>query len=291
MADDKPVVSRSLALKEQFDQVVANMPKTLDASEILKRAAFSTHYLGRGQRSPGPDPRTEQPQVVRFARLNGCGEETIDLHQCLRFLVGVRAHAESIQVDPSTVTVFYLTPTHRGILGLGGLLQIQRGGDGYQEVHPLRIAHDMHLFGMKLPPELQRYRPFLAQELTLNESISAWNESIAEPNQVAEPHQDKDGSPGCTDEGATNAQRLDDLTQTAWKLLRAIRQLGAINAETAKNRPTITSKANTGNHDSKHNQIAFKKLVDSGLTASRKNVGTWLKEAGIAALEKRSISG
>jgi hypothetical protein len=84
---------------------------------------------------------------------------------------------------------------------------------------------------------------------------------------------------------------LDDLTPTAWKLLKTIRRMGATTAVTATNRSNLTSRSRTGNHDSKHNQIAFNQLSDLGLIAGRRNVGTWITESGIAALDKRSISG
>ena len=84
---------------------------------------------------------------------------------------------------------------------------------------------------------------------------------------------------------------LDNLTPTAWKLLGAIRQLGAVNSGKAVGRAKIAVKAGTGNHDSKHNQLAFAQLSDLALIAATRNVGTWLTQAGIDALDKQSKSG
>src|SRR5713226_5409127 len=87
-------------------------------------------------------------KVVRFSRLGGYGEECLDLGRCLRLIVGVRPAPDVPYFDPTTVVVYYLTPdddrgNHRGIMGLGGLVQVQHGGASYVEVHPLRIARDM----------------------------------------------------------------------------------------------------------------------------------------------------
>jgi hypothetical protein len=84
---------------------------------------------------------------------------------------------------------------------------------------------------------------------------------------------------------------LDNLTPTAWKLLRALRDLKALDSEKAATQPRVTDKADTGNHDSKHNQQAFRQLAHLKLIVTRKNVGTWLSDAGIAALNKRSKGG
>jgi hypothetical protein len=90
---------------------------------------------------------------------------------------------------------------------------------------------------------------------------------------------------------ANPSPTLDNLTPTAWKLLRAIRQLGAVNSEKAVGRSEITAKARTGNHDSKHNQEAFKQASGLGLITAKRNAGTWLTQAGIDALDKRSGCG
>jgi hypothetical protein len=84
---------------------------------------------------------------------------------------------------------------------------------------------------------------------------------------------------------------LDTLKPTAWKLLGALRDLGAIDSEKAARRDKITAKARKGNHDSKHNQEAFEQLSDLGLISARRNVGKWITQVGIDALNKRSISG
>jgi hypothetical protein len=87
------------------------------------------------------------------------------------------------------------------------------------------------------------------------------------------------------------AKGLDDLTKSDWKLLKALQQVGGLNADSARSRSQITAKAKTGNHDSKHNQEGFQRLTSLGLICARRNVGTWLTDAGIDALDKRPISG
>jgi hypothetical protein len=181
------------------------------------------------------------------------------------------------------------------------MAQVHRGGAGYREVHPLQIAFALRLHGLDLPPELERYRPFLQPDLTLTESISAWEKSLTvgceNPSEISNTDltprlsRAKTGDTGETVVPGTTARSPNDLTKTAWKLLRTIHQMGAMSAETAKTRTQITSRARTGNNDSKHNQSAFTQLSDLGWIAARKNVGTWLTDAGIAAADKRSIKG
>jgi hypothetical protein len=79
------------------------------------------------------------------------------------------------------------------------------------------------------------------------------------------------------------ATTLDDLTPTAWKLLRALSDLDAVNSEKAVGRSRIARKARTGNHDSKHNQDAFALLSKCELIVARNGIGTWLNATGINA--------
>jgi hypothetical protein len=128
-------------------------------------------------------PVGNEPRFIRFARLNGPGEESIDLHTCLRLIVGTRVAPNEIGLDPTTVTAYYLTPDHRGIMGLGGLRQLQHGGEGYVEVHPFRIAHALNLVGFDLPLELERYRDYL--HLAPHDAIAAWEESQRKHSKAA----------------------------------------------------------------------------------------------------------
>jgi hypothetical protein len=98
--------------------------------------------------------------------------------------------------DPTTVVAYYLTPedengNHRGIKGLGGLVQLQRGGAGYAEVHPLEIARDMRMLGLKIPAELERYCKVLDLGLSLHDAIAAWEASrlpsAAPPEEKTHP--------------------------------------------------------------------------------------------------------
>jgi hypothetical protein len=292
MPDDKPIAPPPFALKE-----LKNALKSQEDvfSQIARSVGNLNSRLGpvdsinESLRVSRPFSTAQPSNVVRFARLKGPGEETIDLHQCLRLLVGICPNSHAPQIlDPTTVRVYYLTPDHRGICGMGGLVQVHRGGPGYQEVHPLQIAFDMRRCGMRLPLELERYLPFLDPNLTLNDAISAWERSQSEP---AGTRPNRPGKLSDSAAGKNRAPSLDDLTPTAWKLLRTVRQMGAVSADTAKDRSAITSRAKKGNHDSKHNQTAFKRLSDLRFIAARKNVGTWITEAGIDALDKRSTSG
>jgi hypothetical protein len=190
MSDDKSAKPLSLELKEQFERILANTSQTSKFSEAAKEVAAFQPKINFGaldfsaRRRVEAEARAEPPKVVRFSRLKGYGEETIDLDQCLRIMVGVRPHPDAPYFVTSTVTVYYITPNHRGIIGLGGMAQVDRGGAGYREVHPLEIAFALHLHGLALPPELERYRPFLQADLTVSQMISAWEKSPASRTQA-----------------------------------------------------------------------------------------------------------
>jgi hypothetical protein len=280
VSNDKPAAPPPPALKYDFEQIVANMPKNLDLGELLKRA--STVDLDLFRRPPSFSARNATAglaRVVRFSRLNGPGEETLDLDKCLQIQIGKRVDPRIPILDPKTLVFYYGTPEGRWILGLGGTQQAACGGHGYVEVHPMYVVHDLLLRGAPLPHELEKYRKFMTSDRSLAEAIAAWEDSLKcahrgdETPKSAVPKQ--------------QAQSLDDLTPTAWKLLRAIRQLDATSAETAKSRPVISARAGTGNHDSDHNKAAFRQLSDLGLITAKKRVGTWLTDAGMSALNKR----
>jgi hypothetical protein len=78
---------------------------------------------------------------------------------------------------------------------------------------------------------------------------------------------------------------LDDLTPTAWELLKAIYRLKALNAQTRKTREAVAAEAHTGNHNSSHTRKAFAQLAESGLIISRRGVGTCITTAGRKALK------
>jgi hypothetical protein len=107
--------------------------------------------------------------------------------------------------------------------------------------------------------------------------------TAAIPSQAAQPTE------GTTP--STAGLSLDDLTPTAWKLLKAIRDLKAVDSETCAIQSRIAAKAKTGNHDSKHNQLAFGQLSGLHLISAKRRVGTWITGAGLQALGKRSKTG
>jgi hypothetical protein len=100
-------------------------------------------------------------RIVRFGSLDGFGEEAVDLEQCPRRLAVGRALSPGFGpslIDETTLHIYYLTPDGRWILGLGGIRQLRSGGEGYLEVHPVCVAHDLLLYKMDLPPKLEPYR-------------------------------------------------------------------------------------------------------------------------------------
>ena len=247
------------------------------------------------EETPRPTAHLERPKVVRFTRLGGDADETVDLDQCLLLMSGPCDAQNPRTFDLQRMIYYYLTPEGRGIMGLGGSGQARFGGGGYREVHPMLIVHDRLLNGLKIPPELAKYLPYLTPERSLPEAITAWEKSQSGRN--VHDLENETGSGGSeqnaigivpSDREAQEAKSLDDLTPTAWKLLKAIRLLHATNSESAKSRPDIAAKAKTGNHDSDHNKDAFRRLSDLGLITAKKRIGTWLTDAGMSALDKRS---
>jgi hypothetical protein len=133
-----------------------------------------------------------------------------------------------------------------------------------------------------------------AEEVSLSELERAeGRETFEQPRDETRLSTKADGSGDArrTSSRRPKASNLDDLTSTAWKLLRAVRDKGAISSEKAVGRDAIAAKARVGNHDSKHNQYAFGQLADLQLIIAKRKVGTWITDAGIRALNKRSISG
>jgi hypothetical protein len=98
---------------------------------------------------------------IRFSRLDGFGEESVDLERCRRFLVWRRRLSPEpglSLIDETTLQVYYLTPNRRWILGLGGIRQLRSGGEDYIEVHPVMVTRVFLLYEINLPPELEPYR-------------------------------------------------------------------------------------------------------------------------------------
>jgi TIR domain-containing protein len=139
--------------------------------------------FSNGSWAAGTNQASDGPRFVRFRRLNGPGEESLDLHTCTRFTVARRLAPDSPILDQTSVVIYYLTPDHRGIMGLGGARQVQHGGEGYVEVHPIQIARDHHLYGLAVPAELEQYREFL--DLSVPDAIATWEKSRRSAPQSA----------------------------------------------------------------------------------------------------------
>ncbi len=279
---DKP----RFALRELEGALLAQtelMRKACLIADFPPKRSISNADLARILRSPSIAAQASPHGIVRFNRLHGPGTETVDLDKCFRIEIGKRIDPRIPIHDPKTLVFYYGTPEGRWILGLGGSQQAAHGGDGYTEVHPLYVVHDLLLRGAPLPNELEKYRKFMTPDRNLPQAIAAWEESVSD----AEHSNESPKSADCNHKALSQ----DDLTKTAWKLLRAMRRLGAISVEFARNRTDIAASAHSGNHDSDHNKTAFKQLLDLGLVVARRNVGTWLTEAGIRATDKRPKSG
>jgi hypothetical protein len=100
-----------------------------------------------------------------------------------------------------------------------------------------------------------------------------------------------------SDEQEPKVLTLDNLTPTAWNLLRAMLKAKAKDPGTAKTREEIVAVAGTGNAKSKKDRPgnansknvrdAFRAMKELKLIGTEKNVGTWLTEAGLDALKSR----
>jgi hypothetical protein len=112
MSNDKYAKPLSLDLKEQFEKIIANTSQTSKFSAAGKEVAAFEPKINlsaldfSARRRVEEEPKAEPPKVVRFSRLKGYGDETIDLDQCLRILVGVRPHPDAPYFVTSTVTVY-----------------------------------------------------------------------------------------------------------------------------------------------------------------------------------------
>ena len=98
---------------------------------------------------------------IRYSRLDGYGEDSVDLDQCRRFLVGRRISPGPFasSIDATTLCAYYLHPDgETWIRGMGGIRQLLFGGDGYEEVHPVVVAQAMLLYDVSIPPQLEPYR-------------------------------------------------------------------------------------------------------------------------------------
>jgi hypothetical protein len=143
-----------------------------------------------------------------------------------------------------------------------------------------RLADDRGWEPKQTPEEL----PDQGLRVDMNREGDAPKESRP---QEAESSAKQPTRPAETQSQASKGLTLDNLTRTTWKLLRALRDLEAFDAETAVSRDQIVSRAKIGNANSKNVRDAFKSLRALGLIETRRNVGTWLTRAGLDALKTR----
>jgi hypothetical protein len=125
----------------------------------------------------------------------------------------------------------------------------------------------------------------LASHLAKELGISAYDntDSAAEniPAASIQPAGKHRGRATDTRSHSPKPPSVNDLTSTAWKLLRAARDMGADASENAVTRKAIAAKAKCGNPGSLHNKQAFTQLSQLGLITAKRNVGTWITVAGI----------
>jgi hypothetical protein len=104
--------------------------------------------------------------------------------------------------------------------------------------------------------------------------------------ETVQPFTDTSTTPGTPSETTREAKgTAETLTPNDWKLLRAMKDIGAVDSEHPVSRKKITAKARTGNTDSKHNQDSFDRLKGIGLINAARRVGTWLTPKGLSVLE------
>jgi hypothetical protein len=112
---------------------------------------------------------------IRYARLDGFGDDCVDRDNCLRVLVGPRILPGNglSPIDQTTLRVYYFIPDvpdepdGRWICDLAGSrrarLPAEGYGEGYIQVHPVVVTRDRLLCGMDLPPQLERYRELASE--------------------------------------------------------------------------------------------------------------------------------
>lgn len=125
------------------------------------------------------------------------------------------------------------------------------------------------------------HRPFV-ESLDATESDPA-----AEP-----PDPSTDAStPSVTTAGTPREAKgtTETLTRNDRKLIRAMRNIGAVDEEHPVARVKITAKARTGYVESHHNQESFRRLKRMGLIDSGRRVGTWLTPKGLSAPEDENL--
>jgi hypothetical protein len=94
------------------------------------------------------------PWFVHFNRLDGFGQELLDLRQCRFFPV-----RDPFENDSEDFCAYYLSPDGRWIKHWQEDQPWDgRWGEGYREEHPVEVAHDLLQSQIKLPPELEPYR-------------------------------------------------------------------------------------------------------------------------------------
>lgn len=132
------------------------------------------------------------------------------------------------------------------------------------------------------PEKLMEYAESDKREETV---VAARNQETG-PSQVVESAQEPRRPPGAQNL-ATKELSLDDLTPTAWKLLKALPKQSAFNSDTAISREKLVLQAKIDNANSKNVRDACKDLTQMGLIASRRHVGTWVTQAGRDATKPR----
>jgi hypothetical protein len=143
-------------------------------------------------------------------------------------------------------------------------------------------------FSTSLSPSIDTTFPF--------EILTPWTvhfDSSAAPLEASSPAILPSMTPSTTTETPPGTQRepkgtTETLTPNDWKLIRAMKDVGAVDSEQAASRDKITKRARNGNADSKHNQESFDRLKRLALVDSVRRVGTWLTAKGLAAVESEN---
>jgi hypothetical protein len=189
---------------------------------------------------------------------------------------GTRVHFNRVGWTPQPQPRWFLC----GYLGIDRWFDAMRGRDDrlYIEVEGEQVAAWFIKMNRALPPELadvvSRHSGQSAGKGETNDPTTGDNRQGAGKASKAK---------GKTEKPLT----LDNLTKTAWKLLETLEQLKATTVRRAVTRERIAAEAgDVGNADSGSVRAAFKTLADMGLIATKRNVGTWITQAGLDALKR-----
>jgi hypothetical protein len=132
---------------------------------------------------------------------------------------------------------------------------------------------------------IEQYRPRLDGIQRALDEVTAWlNPNLDElPGMLAIQATTTPETPPGMPRRAKGT--TETLTPNDWKLIRAMKDVGAVDSEHAASRDEITKRARTGNADSKHNQESFDRLKRLGLINAARRVGSWLTANGMAAVK------